>query len=444
MAFSSSLNVNPYTGKALFASQPSPSLRDWRPAAEEKRKQVLNASGTAQNAVLPNYFNFLNAIRAQGGGGVFGPQTGATNPFDPQVYIKTKDPELETAVQSILDRITGSNVNEITRDVRSPEIQSLIQSAIGNYGADTAESRAALEKFTRDYLGAGTGIAETVGRESDAIARVFGDASDPTSLISEFTRQADAANQAQGAIASRDIGDLVRGGKLAQFTGGRSSYVNKQLMDTAANILAQQAVRDAQTRRQNTLDVLNAQNTFAGRTQSAQEALASRGALPLQLAEALRSSNFSNLANLANTGLANTVTERVGDQLLRELGLVGGVRDLRSNLRFEGLTKDLQPDISGTIPFSLAPPQVSTGFSMQDLLGILGMVGGQNQGNAQSVTNLTDQFTKLLAQITQKGGNLPGTEGGIQVDPWLAQSFAQAGVQQIPKLTDAISVFSGF
>lgn len=350
-----------------------------RRGLEERAAQATQGAGQA-------------ALQALFGYGPGTPGT-AINPISPSqagITEITKSPDIELDLNNLLGRARTTNQAELVREPRSVRADTALQEAFARFRGDTQNTDQSLRDFVDEFLSVRPQQREAAQEDVAALAKFFGGAEDPSSLAGQLAGNLDARRRAVAQNVRRALGTVERSGKVGRLLGGNSSYLQRQLLDSAAAILADEARQGADIGRSNILDVAGIQAGTAGRRQSILDDLVRSGLLPVQAQQAVTTNQLAQLAQLLGPEMANTIVERRGDQLARELGLLGGAAGLRDQLRAY-LTQ--APTID-TGKFNYLPFDEGQDFDLDSLARLLGVTGGQN------LPTLTDQSGQSVAGQT--------------------------------------------
>lgn len=370
------------------------------------------------------------------------PGAAPPNPFS--TLKNVKNPELQSAVDSILGQVknlsTDPNVNQNTvkTNVKDPATASRITGAGGRFDADVNNTRQTFADFVKNFSAGLADAQNQLGTESASLDTVFD--SGAGGLESRLAAMANARRHAVTNAASRAMRSASGRANSARLLGGDSSYLDAQELDALGGIGAEAAKEKADLDRLNLLSVLDARSRLLGTRGNASMNLAQRGLLPVQAGQQLAGNELAQLAGLSNLTNNNTFFNLDSPEMAmaRKLGLLGQTSQLDLANNFYGLQKPYEPNASGMLPIGSPPRSGGFNFPMLDLFdtGGMGGYGMQPRGNpmAPARNPMVDQA--LRAYQLQTGVN-PMNDPNFSEDAWnrimgLLQPGAEQGPDDMP------------
>jgi len=316
----------------------------WNNAANAARGiyPIQNASSVSPWAIAPSGITPQTVLGGQ-----------PMAPDDISVVSNAKNPK----IKSILDRVLGSvegmgyDLNQNPYMVRANVKDAGQAARIGDVatalpGIQQGQQKA-LADWTSKYL---EGIkAATPWQEQEAAAIGEFYSKGPEGVQARLDKLAAQRQLAVAGAVNRAL-DRVRGQtNMSRIMLGDSSYTDAQAMQTAADIMAKEAIAQADLGRQNYLGVKDAQTSLADRRRQGLEALNRMGLLPIDAQTALSTSQLQNMGQLGNLINANTFynVETPEDVMARRLGVLGQASNLDLANTFYGLRQPYEPDLSG-------------------------------------------------------------------------------------------------
>lgn len=379
---------------------------DWHNTELEK---ILNPASRSLSLFSgPTPSNFL--------GGPAGPQA---NPF--QTLHNVKNPELQSAVDSILNQVKGlsldpnQNTNIVKTNVKDPATAARIGGAGNRFDVDVNDSRQSFADFTKQFLASQPQAQDFFNQESGAINRVY----DPNGLQAQLNQMSEARQRAVTTAAQRAIAASIARTNSGRLTGGPDSYLNAQMMDSVGGINAQAAKEKADLDRTNLLAVLDAQTKLGGQRGNLLNSLYSRLLMPIQARQQLGGNELAQLGGLSNLNNSNTFYNLDSPEamLQRRLGLVGDVgrADLSNN--FYGLQKPYEPSFAGFGRIPSFPSSGGGGYNFPDMFS--GFGGGPSYPPMGARPPARNPMVDAAANAYyQQTGQMPQTDQNFSPDSW--------------------------
>lgn len=405
-------------GQNIFSSSPIGASQFQRQIETEIRptiNQAINSMQLAQGGVFAGGGGFSPVVPRQSPS--TGPSSGITSQAGPYYSIElTRDPQLEAAADSVLQRIQSSNLSQVNRDVRSPMVAGLTQTAGGNLAAANARDTENLADFVRQFTETQPEAESFANQEITRIGELYGGEDDAGSFASNLAAIRRRANESLQNQLRTNLGSVTRSANLAALQGQTNSYTDRVIAQETARILAEQALKEAGIARNDELAIRQAQAAAAGQRGRLLNDSITRQLLPVQASQELQASQLANLARLAGVDLSNLLIEREGDALGREVDLLNRTLPAREAATFRGVGSTEGPDLRGL--FDVGAPDYS-GYDLDpDILFSLLSSGQQEQpltldtegnvvsgGTQQSSNPLSEDFLQMLLQEAQ-GGSL--------------------------------------
>jgi hypothetical protein len=269
-----------------------------------------------------------------------------TNPNNQYSLLKlSKDPS------GRYDNLNGQALDSI--DKFNPDYSNYrnsIKSFLNDNDEKSYQSdRSDIRNSTNDYISriqSQTPVIEgQTAKQSAALDRYYLDQNDLNSVYAQLGRQNQALTFNEKRLANRAAGQAMLKSRLANAGGGNSSYANAQLADLSGQIAERAAVRGSERSREDTNNVLGAQQRLAGRSQEMMRKDLELHQLPTEAKEQLLANVArSTAARLQNTGQAVTI-DQLTDALSatgRKLGLTGQALQNYLAQNFFGVNKQGQ------------------------------------------------------------------------------------------------------
>lgn len=326
-------------------------------------------------------------------------------------------PLLQTAKSPAGNAALASALNNITSLSNSPNqaifstVKDPAQAArIGAQGAqlDTVNATAdkTLADFTTNYLASDPQAKSYMTQETGAMGNWYAPASDPNSIQGSLNKLAQQRQLAVAGSVQRALGAAQRQGNINRMgLGGDSSYITQQFGDTAAGLLSQEAVNQADLARQNYLTVAQGQNALAGQRAGLLNSYLSRNLAPIQAGQQLTSSQLGNLGSLGAVGNANTLYQTPEQLQAARLGLLGQYAGNLNAMNIFG--------VGGQFPNQTYPPMPRSGMPQQPQ--------GPQYGPGPGGNGTVLQNPQYSPNPNSNGG-LPGPN----IDPVTRQAYYQA------------------
>ena len=298
------------------------------PPGTQPQNMFSQGMATGAQSVFPNPFAPGNAAGA-GGYGSFA-TSGAGNPFAPAGYsagatpgygvttpsygagsgagipafnTQTGGPYVNYGLGGQINPTYPGNPFSTLYNVKSPEINTRIDTALSGLDQMTRANASELDNFIGKYKSNTPAIAANVGQENDVVSRYYNGG---------VKNDLDALSQ-QKSAALRTAGDRAldfarHGIALAALSrgGGDSSYLRQMGLDQSRGIESNIATTNAQDARDNYNYVQAGQLGLRGQRGTALDDLAKRELAPAVARSGLFNNTTDNLAKLGQAKLSNS------------------------------------------------------------------------------------------------------------------------------------------
>lgn len=332
----------------------------WR----QSNSNPSNQFQTLNNVKNQSFQNSVNSGLTDLTNSAFGANT---NPY--VLRTNTKDQILQNATNGLTENY-GNYINP-TDFTKSGQFQGGINSGYSQAGADKQANRDQFANFNSLFNAQSPGVANNVTQENNAIGQVYNGG-----LQSTLDAQAAARGRAVNQSAQFALGRVNQANSLASMVGGNSSYLNKQMLDSAAQIRANEAIQQSDLARSNTQYVLGQQASLNGVRNRNNDYLSNRQMVPVQYLQQLGNSEDSRLAGLGSMDLSNNIyttpseqgsqrasmlsalsninnsnnfyqTDSAQQDLARRTAILAQLQGVNNQNNFYGLQTPYQPDYSG-------------------------------------------------------------------------------------------------
>lgn len=292
-----------------------------------------------------------------------------SNPFaggDPNAPQRVvKNPALQGVVDSVLSRVgslpTDPNVNTnvVRTNVRDPATATRIGAAGQRFDVDVNDTRQSFTDFTRAFREAQPQAQQFFDEEAGAIGRVYDQG--PAGVQGQLNRLSAQRQAAITTQAQRAMRNALASTNAGRMLTGDSGYLDAVLADATGNIGAQAARERFDLDRLNLLGVTDMQTRLGGRRGTLQDAMLSRGLLPIEAQQRLAGNELAQLAGLSNLTNSNTFfnLDSPEQMLARQLGLLGQTAQIDDRNNF--WRQPYSPETSGMLPIG-SPPRSRGGF----------------------------------------------------------------------------------
>lgn len=340
----------------------------------------------------------------------------ATQSGDVSVVSLTKDPDLEARINDVLSRVDSAAGAPPIQRTRSARLDQTIASALDRYKGDVNDTTQSVRDYVNDYLSVRPQDRDILNQETEALNSIYGAPDSQGSLAAQLDDNLEERRVAVANATQNALDQLVRAGKVKRLQGGFTGFDERQLMEAAAGILAQEQVDRSNVSRQNITDVAQLQGSLAGRRGQMIQEYMQRGLGPLQAQIAADSALTNELQSLGGLELANTYTEYPEEELARQFDLLQRASGLRRGIREEGVQQPQFYDdygIQGTPPiyFDSGGGYDPLSFLASQSPELIDRSGGAIGGSG--ISNLPSYLLRNPGQATPSRYALPGGAPGI-------------------------------
>lgn len=282
----------------------------------------VNNFTTLNNVKNPAFQDQLTSSLSDLSNSAFNPNV---NPY--VVRSNTKNPALDAATNALTNSY-GNYINP-TQFTKSGQYQQGIGGAYSQADADKQANRQQFNQFTNLFNSQTPGVTANVNQENNALGQVYNGGLQGT-LDAQAAARAAAVNQS----AQFALGRVNANNSLASMVGGNSSYLNKQMLDSAAQIRANEAIQQADLARSNTQYVLGQQAALNGVRDKNLDYLSNRQMVPVNYLQQLGSAEDARLAGIGGMDLSNNIYTTPYEQGSQRAGLLGQLSGLYNSNNF--------------------------------------------------------------------------------------------------------------
>lgn len=220
---------------------------------------------------------------------------------NPGVGIATSFQPQSRSVGLIENAGPNGNSGVLDSMVRSVPQSDRLAGLYKSYDTNKTTDTNSLADYTKNLLATDPTAKSNTDQETGALGDFYNGA-----IQGHLDTLANNASAANNAAVQRAIGQAGRQNALYRMANGDSSYADRNYADVAAGYANQNAVRDADLRRQNYLQVLAGQQSNLGKRNTLLDSYLQRSLLPSQAGHQLLSSESNDLSGLGYLDSANT------------------------------------------------------------------------------------------------------------------------------------------